>query len=176
MSFWKDFSGGKIKLVLLLYYSRGIKLPILTLVVLRPEYVRQAGSIPWLLMSWLPVSPGHQQPWYWLCQIGRCYICNVFSHWLGWFSPDLRQETEKMNPNLMTFNTSHISPWPISTLKKGQLCGALRTLSVWHVIMISIVVALWLPVTTCMGHDVGASLMWFVWRACCMVCQQGHTG
>ena len=28
-------------------------------------------SISWLLMSWLLTSPGHQQPWYWLCRIGR---------------------------------------------------------------------------------------------------------
>ena len=27
-------------------------------------------SIPWLLMPWLLTSPGHQQPWYWLCRIG----------------------------------------------------------------------------------------------------------
>ena len=26
-------------------------------------------SIPWLLMPWLLESPGHQQPWYWLCRI-----------------------------------------------------------------------------------------------------------
>ena len=25
----------------------------------------------WLLMPWLLVSPGHQQPWYWLCDVGR---------------------------------------------------------------------------------------------------------
>ena len=26
-------------------------------------------SIPWLLMPWLHASPGHQQPWHWLCGI-----------------------------------------------------------------------------------------------------------
>ena len=30
----------------------------------------------WLLMLWLLSSPGHQQPWYWLCRIGR-----FFSYW-----------------------------------------------------------------------------------------------
>ena len=25
----------------------------------------------WLLMPWLLASPGHQQPWYWLCRICR---------------------------------------------------------------------------------------------------------
>ena len=28
-------------------------------------------SIPWLLMTWLLTSPGHQQPWYWRCKIHR---------------------------------------------------------------------------------------------------------
>ena len=32
---------------------------------------RQAGWVPWLLMSWLYELPGHQQPWYWLCEVGR---------------------------------------------------------------------------------------------------------
>ena len=30
-------------------------------------------SISWLLMPWLLASPGHQQPWYWLCRIGRSF-------------------------------------------------------------------------------------------------------
>ena len=27
-------------------------------------------------MPWLPASPGHQQPWYWLCRIGRSLSCS----------------------------------------------------------------------------------------------------
>ena len=42
----------------------------LTTDVLRSEYSR-TRSIPLLLMSWLLVSPGHQQPWYWLHKIDR---------------------------------------------------------------------------------------------------------
>ena len=48
-------------------------------------------SIPWLLMPWLPVSPGHQQSWYWLCRINRSlssvqndfnYLCHLsFEKW-----------------------------------------------------------------------------------------------
>ena len=34
----------------------------------RPSYFRLTRSISWLLMSWLLVSPGYQQPWYWLCR------------------------------------------------------------------------------------------------------------
>ena len=32
-------------------------------------YSRKTGSIPWLLMPWLLMSPGHQQQWYWQCRI-----------------------------------------------------------------------------------------------------------
>ena len=28
-----------------------------------------ARLIPWLLMPWLLTSPGHQQPWYWICSV-----------------------------------------------------------------------------------------------------------
>ena len=31
-------------------------------------------SIPWLLMTWLLTSPGHQQPWYWLCKIHKLLV------------------------------------------------------------------------------------------------------
>ena len=30
-------------------------------------------SISWLLMPWPLASPGHQQPWYWLCKIGKSW-------------------------------------------------------------------------------------------------------
>ena len=32
-----------------------------------PAYYRKTRSISILLMPWLLASPGHQQPWYWLC-------------------------------------------------------------------------------------------------------------
>ena len=43
----------------------------LTLNVRGPSYLGLSRSISWLLMHWLLTSPGHQQPWYWLCTIGR---------------------------------------------------------------------------------------------------------
>ena len=51
----------------------------LTLKVRGPSLTR---SISWLLMPWLLASPGHQQPWYWLCRIGRSlsYSRRNFSH------------------------------------------------------------------------------------------------
>ena len=41
----------------------------LTCPVVRPEYSGRSRSMQWLLMPWLLPSPGHQQPWYWLCSI-----------------------------------------------------------------------------------------------------------
>ena len=34
-----------------------------------PSYLDLTRSISWLLMPWLLTSPGHHQPWYWLCRI-----------------------------------------------------------------------------------------------------------
>ena len=52
--------------------SLGVKLLIvLTLNVRGPGYLGLTRSISRLLMPWLLTSPGHQQPWYWLCRIGR---------------------------------------------------------------------------------------------------------
>ena len=54
--------------------------------MLEPEYAGRTKSIPWLLMPWLLASPGHQQPWYWLCMISRSlsfiridrkYLCHL---------------------------------------------------------------------------------------------------
>ena len=36
-----------------------------------PCYFGLTRSISWLLMPWLLTSPGHLQPWYLLCRIGR---------------------------------------------------------------------------------------------------------
>ena len=45
-------------------------------------HLRLGPDWSWLLMPWLLVSPGHQQPWYWLCRIGRSlsYISKDFNH------------------------------------------------------------------------------------------------
>ena len=40
-----------------------------TLLVMRLAYFQKTRSIPWLLMSWFLLSPGHQQPWHWSCRI-----------------------------------------------------------------------------------------------------------
>ena len=43
---------------------------LLTINVRGPSYLGLTRSISWLLTPWLLTSPGHQQPWYWLCRIG----------------------------------------------------------------------------------------------------------
>ena len=54
----------------------------LTLNVRGPGFLGLTRSISWLLMPWLLTSPGHQQPWYWLCKICRCwsYLKKVFKY------------------------------------------------------------------------------------------------
>ena len=44
---------------------------MVNLTVLREECSRKARSISWLLMPWLLVSPGHQQPFYWWYRSNR---------------------------------------------------------------------------------------------------------
>ena len=46
---------------------------VLTLDVRGRSYFGLTRSISWLLMTWLLTSPGHQQPWFWLCRICRSW-------------------------------------------------------------------------------------------------------
>ena len=46
----------------------------LTHLLLKPEYLGPTKSIPWWLMPWLLASPGHQQPWHWLCRTNESYL------------------------------------------------------------------------------------------------------
>ena len=41
----------------------------LTLSLLKPEYFRITSSIALLMMLWVLVLPGYQQPWYWPCRV-----------------------------------------------------------------------------------------------------------
>ena len=45
------------------------------------------GPISWLLMPWLLSSPDYQQPWYWICKLGKSfsYMRKDFEY-LGQFS------------------------------------------------------------------------------------------
>ena len=51
--------------------SPNAQIRIANLNVRGPSYLGLTRSISWLLMPWLLASPGHQQPWYGLCRIGR---------------------------------------------------------------------------------------------------------
>ena len=55
----------------------------LTLNVRGPSFLDLTRSIRWLLMPWLLMSPGHQQPWYWLCRISRSGLTwgRILTHW-----------------------------------------------------------------------------------------------
>ena len=48
------------------------------------DYSWQTGSVSWLLMPWLLPSPGHQQPWYWQCEMSvflYSVSVNLDNHW-----------------------------------------------------------------------------------------------
>ena len=40
-----------------------------TLLVVKRVYFARSSLVLWLLMPWLIASPGHQQPWHWICRI-----------------------------------------------------------------------------------------------------------
>ena len=54
-----------------LFRSENLTASGLTLNV--PSYLSLTRSISWLLMPWLLMSPGHQQPWYWLYRTWRSF-------------------------------------------------------------------------------------------------------
>ena len=63
---------GYIKLYL--HFPQFLKIEMVQIVEIFPHRrqgpVYSVYSIPWLLISWRLVSPGHQQPWYWLRSFG----------------------------------------------------------------------------------------------------------
>ena len=71
-----------VQFSILLYVLCFLPHVVLTLNVRGPSYLGLTRSISWLLMPWLLTSPGHQQPWYWLCGIGRflSYLRNDFNY------------------------------------------------------------------------------------------------
>ena len=86
-------SGQLTELIVISFHpSRSVLAPnpinqtVLTLYVRGPSYLGLTRSISWLLMPRLLTSPGHQQPWYWICRIRRSwsylrkdfkYLCHI---------------------------------------------------------------------------------------------------
>ena len=65
-----------------LWRAVNVKLLQLTVNMWGPRYLGLTRLISWLLMPWRRKEPGHQQPWYWLCRIGRflSYLGKDFNH------------------------------------------------------------------------------------------------
>ena len=38
-----------------------------------PSYLVLTRPMSWLLLPWLLALPGHQQPWYWVCEIDKSW-------------------------------------------------------------------------------------------------------
>ena len=64
-----------LKMMSARWWSYCFSFIVSTLNVRGQSYLGLTRSISWLLMPWLLTSPGHQQPWYWLCR-----ICRPFSY------------------------------------------------------------------------------------------------
>ena len=83
---WLDKRTSQISHVCLVNMPSGSLCFRLTLLPLKLDYSCRSWSIPWMLMPWLLVLPGHQQPCYWLCIINSYlpftskdfkYLCHV---------------------------------------------------------------------------------------------------
>ena len=90
---------------------------ILTFLVMKLDCTEEIRPMPWLLMPWHLASPGHQQPWYWLCRIKGSsssttedfnYLCrsNMHGHGISSHGVDIQHTT---NGSLsITFATSRL--------------------------------------------------------------------
>ena len=63
------FSGFKVIVEWVQHSVQNQQLSIIS--VQGPGYLGLISSISWLLMRWLLASPGHHQPCYWPCNIGK---------------------------------------------------------------------------------------------------------
>ena len=99
----------------------------LTLLVLRLEYSSRTRSISWLPMPWLLVSPGHQQPWYWECEIHE--IGRPFGSMRVDFNLLRHLRVEKLEKIQVHFNISSIE---FSMISKGLLSSMMFAISFRH--------------------------------------------
>ena len=102
--------------------------------MLEPVYSRQIKSIPWLPMTWIHASPGHQQPWHWLCALEvnlnnlqhlsvEILMCNLRTHIhthmymsaLFWLNLVWHQETYLKNFKSKSELTSYVFQGTVQT-------------------------------------------------------------
>ena len=124
-------------------------------------------SISWLLMPWLLTSPGHQQPWYWLCRVCSCLIWGRIS--TTWVVSMWRNDTKCKYMFMFPLkNLARKAPdtfididvW-IKVLGVGvkKCCSYLKAFIkafIWYLFVESIFIVLCLFVTTCTWHHMGA--------------------
>ena len=94
----------------ILLQKYGIQLHV-TLLLLRPEYSGITRSIPWLLMPWLLLSPGHQQSWYWLCTMWT-FLSSLGVNIRNLWHFNVKQWGERQAPfflNSRKFNTTRVN-------------------------------------------------------------------
>ena len=103
-------------------------------------------SIPWLLMSWLLASPGHQQPWYWLCWIGRSlpYSRRNFNYLCLISVEEWHKILIYVYVHSDKFNTLRVKVGDISCILVWYLFGGFAWL--WYTLGISGTCALSIPI------------------------------
>ena len=96
------------------------------------SYLGLTRPISWLLMPCLLASPGHQQPWYWLCRIGRS-----LSYWRKDFNCLCHVNVKKVFAfSIEKFCVCGCHP-PCTTRDSGKL--AARTCSNKRIIIVDII-------------------------------------
>ena len=86
------------------------------LTLLKLEYSGITGSMSWLMMSWLLVSPGHQHPWYPLCRINGSWFSMRISHVPSqcWVITENVLNKKFLPPKILCFDMYILRYWPHS--------------------------------------------------------------
>ena len=79
VSWWAAASYASLRysIICLLWYQVMLSLRVSTfhgIGIVLPHYSSQIKSIPWLLMTWVLVSPGHQQTWFRLYGVNKSLL------------------------------------------------------------------------------------------------------